>query len=542
MRKAGARFKFIWIAITIAAFFISQGSVVLIRAVSVPPFRSESDGVGESPAIQIVEDRSLNADEGLFRWALAWWKNNTIVCNIYNEFTGEPSREKIKTDCGEEILKTWLNTPACTPNSKGSTEKCNGLYLVFLGMVDPKEMINPSTSPKLSLNSDFMNCAPWQPCTGNPQMQFYIQDEIPRVQTHKIVVLIGEKKIECASQPCIIDMPITKVEGVEVSYWVEPSPGYMLYKHTFKMRNLLLSKENNLHIFDVVGEDWPSPVDACANTWNLFPETEIYGARWLEKVFSTDSLKTDLDYALLAGRLIWHGYVDASGCPDSGLLANGAADECGMTQAYPLVLEWQNRFNQVILRASDETRIPARLIKGVIAQESQFWPLWQDRPEYGYGMMSEMGIDLLLNWNTQFYLDLCNEHYTSDECQLGYSNLPLEKRRFLQGVCLLSVGTDDEFILLANMLKASCGQTRQLVENVTRKKAGEVLSYENLWRMSLGLYTVGSGCIGEGLTRAWSAKQKEITWEDFSRHLPAYCEPARTYFDKVVYYGSTGLH
>jgi hypothetical protein len=283
-------------------------------------------------------------------------------------------------------------------------------------------------------------------------------------------------------------------------------------------------------------------VDACANVWNMFPEPATVQSPWLAKVYSAENMKTDLDYALLAGRLIWNGNVDASGCQNSGLLPNGSADECGITKAHALVLEWQNRFNQVIIKASDQTRVPPRLIKGLIAQESQFWPLWANKPEYGYGMMSEMGIDMLLNWNVDYFLNLCTQHYPADQCQKGYSYLTSDQRRFLRGVCLLSVGTDDEFVLLANMLKASCAQTRQLVKNVTAKEPEEVFSYEDLWRISLGVYNVGSGCMGEAITNAWSKYKKPMSWADFNQHIPTYCESAKSYFDKVVYYGSTGLH
>ena len=196
------------------------------------------------------------------------------------------------------------------------------------------------------------------------------------------------------------------------------------------MLNTVVSEDGMTHAFGLIGNEWQNPVDTCANAWYMFPESSIWQAPWLENIDSAEDLETDLDYAFLAGQLIWYGYVDASGCVNSGLLPNGYADECGMEKAHDLVMEWQNRFDQVIVDASDESYVPARLIKGVIAQESQFWPLWADKPEYGYGMMSEMGIDLLLNWNVEYYLKVCKQHYTSDQCQKGYSYLSAEQRQF----------------------------------------------------------------------------------------------------------------
>jgi hypothetical protein len=484
----------------------------------------------------------INDPNSLFRWVLAWWKDSGIACNIYLDATGEPSSESIKTNCGEEILATWMNTPACIPSTKTGTEKCSGLYLLFMGMAAPGEIQKTIALPKLSIKSEQINCVPWENCSSNPQLQFYIEGEIPQAKTHKLLVQIGNLVYTCKTQPCILDMPVTKEDGVEVSYWAESAPGVVLFKHTFKMRNIIVEDFGKKNSFGLLGNDWPNPVDTCANVWNMFPESSTLQSPWLVKTNSAENLETDLDYSLLAGRLIWHGYVDASGCENSGLLPNGAADECGMTKAGPLVLEWQNRFNQVIMKASDETRVPPRLIKGVIAQESQFWPLWPNKPEYGYGMMSEMGIDLLLNWNVDYFLNLCNQHYPSDQCQKGYSYLTSEQRSFLRGVCLLSVGTDEEFVLLANMLKASCAQTRQLVKNITAKEPEEIFTYETLWRISLGVYNVGSGCMGEALTNAWNENNRAMTWMEFNKHIPAYCETASTYFDKVVFYGATGLH
>ena len=410
-----------------------------------------------------------------------------------------------------------------------------------MGKATPDEIANTQKIPKITAQADLVNCESWENCNSNPQIKFALEGDNTVDKSYNLNVLVGDDEYHCENQICILDMPRTDNVGITIKYWSEYS-GIVPLIHSFKMRNIILSDDGNTHSFALLGDEWPSTVDVCANAWDMFPETDSLESAWLSKIDAPDELETDLDYSLLAGRLIWNGYVDASGCPDSGLLPNGSADECGMTKAHDLVMEWQNRFNQVITRASEETYVPARLIKGVIAQESQFWPLWPNKPEYGYGMMSEMGIDLLLNWNVNYYLNLCKQYYTADQCQNGYSYLTDEQRRFLRGVCLLSVGTDEEFVLLANMLKASCAQTRQLIKNITGKEPEDVFSYETLWRISLGIYNTGSGCMGEAITYAWHENKREMSWTDFNKHIPEYCETARTYFDKVVYYGSTGLH
>jgi len=191
----------------------------------------------------------------------------------------------------------------------------------------------------------------------------------------------------------------------------------------------------------------------------------------------------------------------------------------------------------VIFRASQETRIPPRIIKGLIAQETQFWPLWQEESEFGYGMITENGIDLLLNWNLDFYLELCNRYYTPDQCSDGYSLLSETQQQFLRGACLLSVGTDAEFVLLANILKASCQQTDHLVETITGYNAADVFSYETLWRITLGVYTAGAGCMGEAIEYSWEDDAETVSWEQIKENIQPECAGAKEYFDLVVFYG-----
>ena len=59
----------------------------------------------------------------------------------------------------------------------------------------------------------------------------------------------------------------------------------------------------------------------------------------------------------------------------------------------------------------------------MIAQETQFWPQWSEKNEFGYGMITENGIDMLLTWNMDYYLNLCERNYTPDVCVSGYSSL-----------------------------------------------------------------------------------------------------------------------
>lgn len=475
----------------------------------------------------------------LYRWVLAWWKDNTIACNIYLDATGNPSFNDVNKYCGEDILTAWKNTPACASSSKTGTKNCKGLYLLFYGVTKPGEETSAPKTPIISTTASQYNCSAWGTCLENPRMVFTIESDQTPATSHTLKVEINEIETACQQSSCLLDMPLTDEEGVEVKYWAETPGGDVLFAHQFKMRNFNLATDTgNQHLFELIGNEWKTSADAAANIWGIFPEIGTSQAKWNQRLDDKDQLGTNIDYSMLAGRLIWYGYVDASGCPNSGLLPNGNADECGLEKAQPLVLEWQNRFNSVILQASEKTKIPPRIIKGLIAQESQFWPMWPSKPEFGYGMMTEKGIDLLLTWNTDYYLDLCNQHYTPDDCDDGYSSLTEEQQQFLRGVSLLSVGTDEEFVLLAEIIKAACAQTGHLVSLITKKEPGEVYDYETLWRISLGVYTSGSGCMSEAINYSWKHYKRAMSWEEFKTQIQPGCYGAKEYFDWVVFYGT----
>ena len=152
-------------------------------------------------------------------------------------------------------------------------------------------------------------------------------------------------------------------------------------------------------------------------------------------------------------------------------------------------------------------------------------------------MITENGIDLLLNWNLDFYLEICNRYYTPDQCSDGYSMLSEPQQQFLRGACLLSVGTDEEFVLLANILKAACLQTDHLVEMITDFEAADVFSYETLWRISLGVYTAGAGCMSDAISYTWDDDPDSMSWKQIKKNIQPGCSGAKEYFDSVIFYG-----
>jgi len=98
------------------------------------------------------------------------------------------------------------------------------------------------------------------------------------------------------------------------------------------------------------------------------------------RVETAEALYTDEPLTWLAGMLIWHGLIRAE-CYGSGLDPfTLAADACGMAHARPEVIRWQNQFNAAIFEASAAYNVPPRLIKRMIAVESQYWPFYTAPP------------------------------------------------------------------------------------------------------------------------------------------------------------------
>lgn len=199
------------------------------------------------------------------------------------------------------------------------------------------------------------------------------------------------------------------------------------------------------------------------------------------------------------------------------------------------MLEHQNRYNEAVLTGAQSAHVPPRAIKGIIGQESQFWPL-DTEIEYGLGKLTEGGVDMLLSWNVPYFLNLCLPLYGEDHCAAGYTEMEDTQREALRGQVLTLIGSDQEIEVLAEALSASCGQTGQLVKNVSGQPLNKATNYDELWRITLGLYHAGAGCIGEALEGDWAADDW-ISWDSLIGYLPRDCDLADDYVYRVMYYG-----
>jgi hypothetical protein len=80
---------------------------------------------------------------------------------------------------------------------------------------------------------------------------------------------------------------------------------------------------------------------------------------------------------------------------------------------------------------------------------------------------------------------------------------------------------------------ANCEQVAQIVYNATGQIAGEVSSYDDLWKFTIADYHVGSGCLSYAMYTAWAARST-MDWEHVSSHLTQPCETVIPYVTQVI--------
>jgi hypothetical protein len=297
---------------------------------------------------------------------------------------------------------------------------------------------------------------------------------------------------------------------------------------------------------DVLSSQWVGvPIASCVQAWGTLPP--VGGPpEWLSTPTESEKLGTDIPYNYLAAQLIRQHVVDASSCPDYGLMPDETASVCGMEVARPAVKAWQNQFDEVILSIARDTGVPAHLLKNLFANESQFWPGARPKTDIGLGQLTEQGADTTLLWNPPFFSQFCPLVMDSAECGKGYLHLDEEQKEYVRlslidavnascDNCPLGVEVDRANFsigVFAHTMLANCEQAGQIVENYTGGKAGDAASYEDLWKFTLVNYNAGPGCLGEAV-KVTEAENLPLTWENLTPHLDPACQGAIKYVNEI---------
>lgn len=490
-------------------------------------------------------------------WWLVQWSDNQVVCEIVVGHEDLPKLWEVYDACGEDVFEEWQESDACEgAGSRGDTSECTGFYLHYVGSQEVEREIEVELPPPVVWISvrgcdeaSFTNH-----CTGTPQIEFKAEEPLLLEEITAIYAESDADSIVCNSDYCLLSLSTDYEVGVEIQFWAESSYGDESEHYTALVRAELLERsskaEKELWQVDVISDQWRGvPLLSCALTWEAFPPTEPLPP-WLNSPEDVETLTTNEPYEMLAGRLLRWGIVEAPECPFGGLMANGAANNCAVIATRDFVYEWQDRFDENILKIATEVDIPAMLLKGIFAQESQFWPgTIHEFKEYGLGQLHEQGGDVLLLWNPSFYNDFCPLILSEETCETRYEDLDEEIQELLRGAltvqanascptCVSGVDMDKAELsvnLFGSILRAGCDQVGQTVRYISDDRPGAVSSFEDLWRFVLVNYNAGPGCLATALDATWD-EDDPLDWEHVSEQLLELeaCDSAVEYVEKVT--------
>jgi hypothetical protein len=498
-------------------------------------------------------------------WWLARWKDNKVLCQIFTDHEGLPTGGEVYQACGEDIYETWSATPPCEAIEEGNASSgCPGYYLHFIKSAPAQRKIGVTLPPPVVWVS-LEGCAPRSSthfCENQPVLVLSAEEPLPNETITGIAGTFNGEAFTCGAT-CRFPLEATgemvlrdggKVYVGEaplaVDFWAYSSYGDSSL--SFQAQVLVAQKENAAAepgwYVNVLSPQWAgAPQAGCSQTWEAFPPLSGLPA-WLDTPENPEDLATNIPYDYLAGHLIAQGVVDASGCPDNGLLPGGAASTCGQEAARPAVGVWQNRFDALILAAAREAEVPAQLLKNLFSRESQFWPgvITASAIEVGLGQLTDNGADTALLWNPSFYEQFCPLVLLDSVCRKGYAQLKPGEQATLRGAL---VGSADAFCadcplgldlrradlsvsVFAETLQANCGQVGQVIYNYLWATPGEVSSYEDLWKFTLVNYNAGPGCFALALEGTYDAGEP-LDWAHLSQHLTPVCQGAIDYVEDI---------
>jgi hypothetical protein len=493
-----------------------------------------------------------------YHWWLLRYSNSTVVCGLSVEHEGLPTAADIRAFCEPWVYNEWVLTKPCDFAEVGTIDRCPGFYLLEMGSKPGERQIEIEL-PLPTVWVTLTNCNPVPPdnrCTTLPSLLLTGEEPLPNEVIISIQGKINGEVFRCSGSTCTVPLRPSGLDGTQFEFWADSSFGDSTNTYTARVRLVpwgdfmdpeSTSQDPRLWYVDVLSSQWRDGLLAsCSDIWRVFPE--IGGPPyWLSSPESVQELETDISYYYLSGALITHGVVDASSCLDGGLQAPNIASPCGVEVARPLLPEWQNRFDQEIMNASQETGVPARLLKNVFSRESQIWPgLYTTYQEAGLGQLTDKGADTILLWNPDFFRQFCPLVLGQAYCELGFGNLKEPEQNMLRGAlvrkvdascpdCPAGIDISDanySVRVFAEGMLANCTQVAQIIHNLTDLSAGQTSSYEDLWRFTLVNYNAGPGCLSRALQRVW-ASNRRLNWDNLIAELEPVCQPAAGYVEDI---------
>ncbi|MBI1793137.1 MAG: hypothetical protein HYR70_02975 [Chloroflexi bacterium] len=530
------------------AIFLPGLFAILLTMISMALLPATSSRAAES-APPPGPDRvsTITVDYTAYEWWMAAWRKNSVACSIIVDHEGQPTLGEVYRDCNAAVYNTWKTQKPCIDNI------CAGYYLYLVQTrKSQREMTVKLPPPTVTLSLE--NCAPVSRsgtniCESTPTLVLTGQEPLPNERIRRIEGTMDGTPFTC-DPICKLRLAPTDDNGVRLEFWAWSSYGDSSPVFTGQVR-VAIADENNPDQYswyvDVLSSQWQGvPNASCSETWGTFPP--VGGPPdWLSTPKDPSELSSDIPYNYLSANLILQGVVDASGCPDGGLLPDGGANQCGLDAARSQVDAWQNQFDSLILDTSQNTGVPAKLLKNLFARESQFWPgVFKASTDAGLGQLTENGADTALLWNPSFYNQYCPLVLSSESCSKGYLHLKEKDQLLLRQALVGSVNAacdncplgidlsqaNFSVAVFAQTLLASCEQTGQIIQNNTGQLPGDAASYEDLWKFTLVNYNAGAGCLGLAVNETWNAERK-LTWDAMSTRFTDVCAPAANYVSDI---------
>lgn len=494
----------------------------------------------------------ITVDYTAYTWWVASWSENEVVCTIVVDHEDFPTLKEVYRACGATIYDKWVDQPPCDQTTR--TKDCVGYYIYPVFNKQATKEI-PTKLPEATAWITLENCENVSSistsiCESVPSLVITGQEPLPNEGITRIEGTIGNVSFSCDTSVCSVPLTVTDEKGVQVKFWAFSTYGDSSQVLTALVRVIQADEGNPDQFYwyvDVLSSQWQGqPVATCSDSWQVFPPVGGPPA-WLSTPKQTEELSSDIPYTYLAANLILQGAVDASTCPDNGLIPGGGANTCGIEAARPAVTEWQNQFDSLILNTAQTTGVPARLLKNLFARESQFWPgIFRVNGDTGLGQLTENGADTTLFWNPSFFTQFCPLVLSSDACSVGYAHLDETDQTMLRGALVGSVNAtctdcplgldlsqaDFSVTVFAHTLLANCEQAGRIVRNFTGDAPGESVSYEDMWKFTLVNYNAGPGCLGDAIEGA-SGQGNDLIWENVSAFLPGICTEAIDYVNDI---------
>jgi len=512
----------------------------------VPDSTLAEDGTGRQ--------QSIIAEYTEYTWWLIYWQNDVVACELGVDHDEEPNWTEIYNQCGEKVFNQWLESIPCEESLSQNASTCGGMYLLLVDQEQKTKQILVDL-PMPEVRVELKNCISirgTELCAELPSLLITAQEPLPNETILQVQGSLNDIPFICYGESCEFPLRKTEENGIPLEFWADSSYGDSSQHYRGRIR--VAESEDQISfakgwMVDIISDQADlSNIGGCAKIWESFPPLGTQ-PDWLSSPSHPMLLETDKPYTYLAGQLIQRGYVDTSDCEGFGLLANGYASPCGLERSRPLVRLWQNSFDEYIVEASRENGLPSQLLKRIFARESQFWPetrkVFYD--EYGPGHINELGADTMLLWNRDFYDTFCPLVMREDVCRSGYSTLTENQQVLLRGALLAEMNIDlppigeivdadqarNSVKLFTETLLGNCTQVRQMITNETDRIPGEVVEYEDLWRMTLINYHAGPGCLSQAIQEA-TDDNLPLRWSSVSGKLEDICPEALGYLSDIA--------